>query len=347
MRHIRSSGRGIAWARPMMARAWLASLGVVSMLALPACSGEEPEPDARAGDIRGSDVWKDGLLLTGTVTIAPGADVEIAPGATITCAEGAQILVGGTLRAKAKDAHAKITCETWLGILVAQGGVLDLEGVELENAVVGITATEGAGRASFADGMVTDSLRPFVVAQRAELEVARTKVTTPELVGEGQYSLSEIWGKLTASRLDYNARNHEGLMVRTGGELYLEDSRIHGKNGQDMVSSYEGKHVSIAYSELSGAHCGLHIEGVESFSVDHVTSENNTYGVTIYGSGEGPNEIKSSNISGVAAWLDLQGQNGPITIENVYASGGKEVVIGAPPTITNPAEAPIAGARPR
>jgi hypothetical protein len=54
-----------------------------------------------------------------------------------------------------------------------------------------------------------------------------------------------------------------------------------------------------------------------------------------------------SNFSGGAAWIDFQGTNGPITMQNVYATG-TEILKGdtAPPTITK-ATAPIASAKPR
>ena len=89
-------------------------LGLV-IPALGACSssssdggGAEPNnPLARAGEVHGPDTWKDGTVLTGTVTIAKDAVVEIAPGAKITCAEGATLYVAGTLRARAAASHAR------------------------------------------------------------------------------------------------------------------------------------------------------------------------------------------------------------------------------------------------
>ena len=48
----------------------------------------------------------------------------------------------------------------------------------------------------------------------------------------------------------------------------------------------------------SHAPCGLHVQPSESFEIDHVTSDSNIYGITIYGSGSGPNTVKASNFTG-------------------------------------------------
>ncbi len=323
------------------------ALGGCSSDAAEAPTGDPPAALARAGEIRGRDTWKNGVTLTGTVSIAPGAVVEIAPGATIKCADGAAILVGGELRARAADKPAKITCESWNGILVANGGKLDFEGVTLENAKAGITTTEGALESRFVSGAITSSLHPLQVAKKSVLVIEKVKASAPAKVTAAEVSMSEIRGSLKASHLDYDAGANEALSVKDGGELVLEDSIIHGTGGGDMVAAYDAKSIAVRYTTLKGAHCGPHIQGVDSLEIDHVTSEDNIYGITMYKTGAGPNVIKDSNINGGAAWLDFQGDHGPVTMQNVYASGGNEILKGGPaPTITK-ATAPIANARPR
>lgn len=310
-------------------------------------TGDPPAEKARAGEIRGKDTWSDGTTLTGTVSIAPGAVVEIAPGAKITVAEGASILVGGELRARASSSPAKLTSAAWGGLVVAKGGKIDLEGVTLENPRAAITATEGALASRFAKGAIAVSLNPFTIGKGANLTVDDVKVTTPPKPGPTEVSESTIRGTMTATRLDYDAEVSEGLSVRDGGELVIEDSTLHGSGGLDMVSAYDGKRLVLRYTLLKGAHCGPHLQGLDSFEIDHVTSEENTFGITIYKSGAGPNVVKDSNFRGGAAWIDFQGTNGPITMQNVFVSG-TEILKGdtAPPTITK-AAAPIANARPR
>lgn len=310
--------------------------------------GAANDPKARTGEIHGADTWTDGTLLNGTVTIAKDGNVEIAPGAKITVAEGATLYVAGVLRAKAAASHAKITSAKWAGLVVSAGGKADLEGVELENGIVGIATAEGALDSTFAQGVILDSLKPFLVSKGSKLTVTNVKASTPEKIGPSDLSESDISGVLVASRLDYDARTYEGVSVREGGEIDLSDSTFHGKNAADLLSAYGAKHVKVVYSTFTGAHCGLHIQPSESFELDHVTSDSDIYGITIYGSGAGPNTVKNSNFTGSAAWLDFQGfDQGKVTFENVYTSGS-EVMTGTPtPTVTGKVTAPIPDAKPR
>lgn len=330
----------------MPRRVILSSVALVLFAGLAGCSSDDgSEPNTRAGDIRTNDVWKNGLELTGTVRVIAPAVVEIEPGATIRCAPGAQILVGGTLR-KAAGARSKISCASWGGIVVAQGGKVELEGFDLENG--GIETTDGAGDSSLTDASIKGSLKPFLVGPKSKLSLTKVNVVVPSKVDDNVVSIAEVRGSLVASRLDYDAGPNEGISLKDGGEAVIEDSNIHGTNGRDMVSAYKAKGLKLSYSILSGAHCGPHIEGIDTFTIDHVTSEKNTYGITIYGAGAGPNVVKDSNLSGDAAWLDIQGDHGPITFENVHFSGGKEVVANTdPPKLPANAPAPIANAKPR
>lgn len=285
-------------------------------------------------------------MLTGTVTIAKDGDVEIAPGATVTCAEGATLYVQGTLRARAAAAHAKITCTRWAGLVVSGGGKADLEGVELENGLVGIATAVGAQESRFADGLIVNSLKPFVVSAGSKLTITNVKATTPVKLTASETSQADVEGILVASRLDYDANASEGISVRKGGELDLQDSVIHGKGGADLISAYGAKKVKLSYSTFNGSHCGIHIEPSESFEIDHVTSES-IFGITIYGSGAGPNTVKASNLTGSSAWLDFAGENGAIQFEGVYTQGTETLNGGPiPPSITR-AAAPIPDAKPR
>src|SRR4051812_26208554 len=111
----------------MLRRLLFAGLGIATA----ACSSSSSDggsgiaENARAGEVHGTDVWADGLVLTGIVTIAKDADVTIAPGAQITCAEGGTLRVEGKLHAKAAANHAKITCAKWAGLIVSAGGQAD------------------------------------------------------------------------------------------------------------------------------------------------------------------------------------------------------------------------------
>ncbi len=338
----------------MLRRVLLGLSSALAVCALAACASSSPSDgaakapaDARAGEVHGADLWKDGLVLTGTVTIAADANVEISAGATIRCAEGATLFVAGTLRARAAAAHARITCSRWSGLVVSAGGHLDLEGIELENGQVGILTASGAAASTFTDGAILSSLKPLVIGPGSRLTISRSKLTTPVKVGADEVSTSEIDGTLIASRIDYDANAHEGVSVMKGGEIDLQDSTFHGTNAADLLSAYGAHRVKVAYSTFTGAHCGLHIQPSESFEIDHVTSESNVFGITIYGSGAGPNVVKSSNFTGTSAWLDFQGDNGAITFDGVYTNGSEVMTGGPPPSVKNKVTAPIGDAKPR
>jgi len=343
------SRRGHAW------RALVAGMALV----IAGCSSADegpggPAADARAGEIKGADTWKDGLVLSGTVTIAKDAVVDVEPGAVVTCTEGATLYVEGTLRARAAASHARIRCPSWKGVVVSAGGLADLEGLEIENALLGLGLAEGARESRFDSGAIVSALKPIVVSTGTKLTLSNAKLSAPDKVADNEISISEVFGTLVATRLEYDAKANEGLSARSGGDVSIEDSKLTGKNAKDLVSSYGGKKVVVRYTTLDGAHCGFHIDidaekrQTGSFELDHVSSDPNSYGMTVYGAGAGPNTVKDSNIVGVVAWLDFQGENGPITFDGVYTSGS-EVMLGGPvpPTVKNKATGPRSDARPR
>lgn len=331
----------------MLRSVTLLSAAALSCLCAVGCSSDDAEtPNTREGDIRANETWKNGLELTSTVRIIGPAVVEIEAGATIKCTKGTQILVGGVLR-KAPGARAKISCAEWDGIVVAQGGKVELEDFDIENPLTGIRTTPGAAESTLKKVSITKSVKPFLVDKDSKLVLDDVKATTPATVAADVVSIGEIRGTLIAKKLDYDAATNEGLSVRDGGTAEITDSFIHGKGGLDMVSTYAGKSLKLSYSKLSGAHCGPHIQGVESFEIDHITSEGNTYGITIYEAGAGPNIVKDSNLSGVAAWLDLKGPHGPISFENVFTGGSNTLITETEPPTIKEASAAIPGAAPR
>lgn len=330
----------------------LLSVGVFS------CGSSEPEvesPATKFGDIRTNEVWKDGHRLTGVVRIFEGATVEIEVGAKITCTEAVLVQVGGTLRVASGDKHAKIVCPRWRGLQVAQNGSLAIQGLDIENAEVGVDTTNGAGAVELSDSSILATIRPFRVGAGSTLTLTRVKATTPTKLGEYESSVSEVFGKLVAKFLSYEANTSEGIMVQKGGEADIEDSVLSAKHGLDLVSMYGGKSLRLRYSTLKGAHCGPHLGASQdeekrlpgTLEIDHVTSEDNVYGITIYAaSAEGPHVIKDSNFTGAAAWLDLQGDHGPITFENVFVTGGETILNTDVPKITRaPARIEQAGPR--
>jgi hypothetical protein len=326
-------------------------------LALSSCSEEETTkgPRTRSGDIRTNEVWTNGLQLDGVVRIFEGATVEIEPGARITCTEAVLIQVGGTLKIKSTDKHVSIVCPRWRGIQVVQNGQLDIDGLDIENAEIGVDTTKGAGLVRVSNSNILTSVRPFLVGAGTTLDLTRVNATTPTQLRDFEVSVAEVFGKLVARRLDYQANTNEGIMIQKGGEAEIEDSVLAGKGGLDLVSMYGGASLKLSYSTLKGAHCGPHLGASQDeekrlpgrLEIDHVTSEENVYGITIYGASmEGSHVIKDSNFIGGVSWLDLQGDHGPITFQNVFTQGNAIIANTDPPTIV-PAAARIEGAGPR
>ena len=326
---------------------------------LAACSSDDETKNEheKSGDIRQNQVWKDGDKLVGVVNIFEGATVEIEPGAKISCTPAAKVQIGGTLRVKAGGNRAKISCPNWTGLVVVTNGTLDLEGIDLEYPEIGFDTTQGAADTTISDSSITASVRPFRVGMGTKVTATNVKVTTPTTLGSYDVSVSEVFGTFIGKKLDYNANTNEGLMAMRGGVIDIEDSTLHAEGGADMVSSYGGKSVKVRYTTMKGAHCGPHIDvskdadrvPTESFEFDHIDSDN-IYGITIYAvSDTGTYAIRDSNLKGSVAWLDLN--TDPVTIpriefKNVFTSGNATTPNG-PPTLTEPATAKIAAAKPR
>jgi hypothetical protein len=294
-----------------------------------ACSSDEegPKDDSIVGDIKQSQTWKNGTKLGGLIRIFEGATVDIEPGARIECTEAVQIQVGGTLRVKSPGQRATITCPRWRGILVAANGQVELEGIDLENPEIGVETTKGAKPTTITDSSITNSTWPVRVGVETTMTATRVKMTTPTTLGAFEVSVSEVYGTFIGKYIEYEANSNEGFMAMRGGVIDIEDSTLKATNGFDLVSSYGGKSVKVRYTTMTGAHCGPHISEskdadkvpTESFEFDHITSEGNIFGITIYAASmQGPLVVKNSNFQGTQAWLDLQGDHGPITFENVY-----------------------------
>ena len=137
-------------------------------------------------------------------------------------------------------------------------------------------------------------------------------------------------------------RRDDFLLLRRLGRQVAVQSR---NRGGDVVVAEAGGKVSVAYTKITGAHCGFHFDKVDSFKIDHVTSDD-VYGAMLYGSGAGPNTISYSNITGVSSSIDLQGTNGAIVIDHSYI-GANASYKGTSPMIMAAASSMVDGAGPR
>ena len=261
--------------------------------------------------------WTEGTKITGNVVIDAGKTVTIAPGAHVSFAKGASVSIQGTLKAQSRDKHALLdSADGWAG-LVVDGGSLDLDGVDIQNADRAIRVQAGTG--SYQYGAIKNSAA-FDVQKDGALIVAHASVA-------GNRSPSTILGDFTATFLDYDAGPKEGFIVQDpGATLSIEDSHLHGSRtpDNDLIQSASPGKVHVAYVELTQAHCGMHFDDVESFDVSNVTIHDGAYGIMMYGSVDttGERTVKSTNIfqnagRGIeeAAPDEIQG---PITVSDGY-----------------------------
>ena len=169
---------------------------------LPAAPAPTPAPTA--GAEIGSESWANGKQLAASVTIKAGATVDIAPGATVTAASGVSITVKGTLSVSAAANHAKLDGMNWKGIIVASGGTLNVDGLDISNAEVGAWTQTGNLDATMLNSSITNAATPFKMEPGSKLTFTKSKV----LKSTGQ---SQIAGTFVASYMAYDKGSSEGL----------------------------------------------------------------------------------------------------------------------------------------
>jgi hypothetical protein len=302
----------------------------------------------------------DGTHLTESLDVAAGTTISIAPGAHLLIDKDKTITIHGTLKVASGDGkHARIAPatagDTWGGLVVAAGGTLDADGLDLDGTTKAVSVLPGATAARYDRGTISGVEVPFKVEPGARLDTAHATVV-------GATFASGISGEFHASYLDYEKAGLGGgiVMDDPGAVFEVADSTLHaaaGPGGGDYVISLSSKLVHVSYTTITGAHCGFHFDAVERFEIDHVTAGAaspggpgglNNYGAMLYGSGAGPNVISNSNFDDSEVNLDFSGTNGPLTIKNTFSTGKNSQADGtwtwAPADV---APAPIADAKPR
>lgn len=262
----------------------------------------------------GDETWADGKHLDTSVEIGAGVTVVIAPGATITAASGVTITVKGTLKAASDRGHAKITGDGWDGIIVASGGTLALDGVDLTNALTALNTQASNAGAAYDNGTISGSKTPFLVDAGSKLSTTRASVT-------GTKGETHISGAFTASHLDYDSNGREGLVtLASTAVLVVDDSTLHGSGpvGDMIVARAGAASVHVAFTEIKNVHCAFHFDSVTTFEVDHVNAHDNAFAFMMYGSGNG-GSVKASNIAKDSNMgVDESGTNGTIAISDGY-----------------------------
>jgi hypothetical protein len=290
----------------------------------------------------GTGAWSDGQTLSESVIIGAGATITINPGATVNLAAGVTITVLGTLTASSATTHAKLTGASWTGIVVASGGTLSLDGVDLVNAGTALSLQKG-GTGEYDDGTITAATTPFTVAAGGAL-------TTKHSVVAGTLGSTSISGSFTASYLDYDSNGHSGITTMDPtAQLSIEDSTLHGSGpvADFLVSAAGAAKFHVAYTSISNVHCGFHFDSVSEFDVSYSNIEGNAFGFMLYGSGGvGPFTVTYSNLDTNTSFdYDTQGTNSPITFDHDYTADATNP--GDAVTTTNAQTAKVTGTGPR
>src|SRR5262249_40521715 len=142
----------------------------------------------------------------------------------------------------------------------------------------------------------------------------------------------------------------EGISGGAGSTLTIDDSTLHGGGGGDFVISNGGKLVHIAYTTISGSHCGLHFAPVDKYEIDHVTVSSNDWGAMLYGAGTWPNTIAYSNFKTNTTYnLETHTENGAFALTHTYlgSPGTNQYAAGSAPTISMTTGTENADAHPR
>ncbi|MEO6417900.1 MAG: hypothetical protein ABIP39_00735 [Polyangiaceae bacterium] len=292
------------------------SFGCGSSTTDPAATMVDPGDGGPTTMTTGDETWADGKHLDASVSIAAGATVIIAPDATITAASGISITVKGTLKAASAQGHAKITGDGWDGIIVASGGTLALDGVDLTNALTALNTQASDAAASYDNGTISGSKTPFLVDAGSTLTTAHASVT-------GTKGETHISGAFTASHLDYDSNGREGLVTLADtAALTVDDSILHGSGpiGDMVVARAGAASIHVGFTEIKNVHCAFHFDAISTFDVDHVNAHDNVYAFMMYGSGNaGSRTVKSSNLTNDSSMgVDESGTNGMITISDGY-----------------------------
>lgn len=296
-----------------------------------------PDAPPPEGTPVGNETWADGKKIDANITISAGATVTIAPGAVVTVATGVAITVKGKLTVAATTTHSKLTGTNWTGLVIGNGGTLEADGLDIENAASALWTQAGNVDAKLTNGNIS-AATPFKMEAGSKLSIAKSKVKAT--------AGSAIAGTFTASFMEYDKGTNAGLTLNDpAGSMTFSDSTLKGGGGGDYVISSAGKLVKIEYTTISGSHCGLHFTAVDQFILDHVSDDTNSYGAMLYGSGAGPHSIISSNVRSTDKDLDMQGDNGPLKIDKSFTGGKNTLATNA--TVTNGATNPVADAKPR
>jgi hypothetical protein len=235
------------------------------------------------------------------------------------------------LTASDKSSHAKLTGSGWGGIVVASGGALALTGVDIGGASTAIHVNGGDKSAAYDYGTITGS--NFVVDTNGTLTMDHAAFV--------QGGASTVAGSYTATFLDYSGTSI--TLNDAGATVSVADTKVTGAGtGTDFFTSEIGALFHAEYSVVTSTHCPYHFDNLTKYTLDHVATRGNGFGLMLYNPDVGPNTISYSSFEDANFAQTDRGST--INIDHTYIKAQSTVGV---VNITSAASGPVTAAAPR
>jgi parallel beta-helix repeat protein len=214
--------------------------------------------------------------ITASKTIAAGKLTTVCAGATITVANGMNITINGTLRVDGtmampvKFQGAAHGSNAWTGILIAQGGSLQITYGEIHDAGVPINASKGSSYT--VDHILIDNSRTML-----------------NLLSNGTIDHGVFHGLS-------NAQTEDPIIVDSASP-HLTNTLIDKGGGKDYITVGGATSAGVYdHNDLSGAHCAFHFNGGNGNTISNSNIHGNLYGLMVEGSTN--SKITHNNFTG-------------------------------------------------
>jgi hypothetical protein len=297
-----------------------------------------PAPD-------GYDYQMEEVPLTADLIVAVGQTVRVGPGTTFTASTGAKVQVDGMLIVEGTAAApvrfvgaGASTPRSWHGIVVASGGYLKLNHVEIGGATYGIHALPGSDfEVDFAE--LGTSFKAAVVESDGSFDHTRFHASGEQAFSAvNEVTIDDVNGTLTILDSSPTVTNST-----FDGSAELVDMIRVGGNSSPIFD----------HLHIKEAHCGIHANGGTNNSpiITNTIFEGLAYGLMVYATKpniEGSVFLMNGNDIGFC--FDATADNAPVLTGNYYSNGDALIdpscfQIGtadpSPASAANPAAGPV------
>jgi len=275
-------------------------------LAVGACSPDD-----------GATTWDydhETVSLGADLVIPAGETVRVGPGAVFNALEGVTVRVEGTLIVEGTTAEparflGNATPRSWEGIVIADGGYLELSHAEIDGATYGIHALPGSDfvvtRAEFGHSFKA----AFVESDGSFDHVAfHASGDAPTTIGEIDPSIDP-----------------DGALAIVNGSPSVTHSTFDGSNpNSDMIRIRGTSVATFDHVYVTEAHCGFHVQDAENNS-PHMTNsvmDAMVFGIMAYtGKPIMEGNVFLNNDIDVGFCYGATVDNMPTLTNNFYSSG--------------------------